>query len=298
MAKSTQEKGETSTLTGSGLMKKRSSNTTPTRRSVEMKLDVPQASVRSSARLRMVGEFRHSLPPNSPTTPINVDGDKKADTHRREVRLMDSRACRRDLSTLHASFIGQKIFRTRRLDFDLFDRIWVWVRSFFHRMEWDGFMNTKEPLCERIGSGSFSRMTFYDVFLVWSILTGNSMDFAYIIVRHMLKASMDPQSALPYGNHLGKLFATVGLASLTPPRTGRDKNQNVDMIGVCSLLNMNCEFIFGDWVLVKMKKNESKKIRQRRVRRSIVRAMNYGDKGKDVAIDTTTEDEFEDNDMK
>ncbi|KAK9125983.1 hypothetical protein Scep_014829 [Stephania cephalantha] len=341
MAKSTQEKGKASTPTGSGLMKKRPSNTTPTR--------------------------RRSLPPNSPTTPIDVDGDEEADTHRREVRSMDLRGCKRAFSTLHASFIGRKILRTRRLDFNFFELIRVWVRYFFHRIGWDGFVNTKEPLCERyvcqfygnlqyidpakplrlessidgkiikvtpnvirtifnipkgafhcyeskwwpsvvgfdavsvcnmltgrsdifvsrpprccevtiesrlihrqiihglvprIGSGSFSRMTFYEVFLVWSIVTGKSVDLAYIIVRYMLKASMDPKSALLYGNHLGKLFATVGLVSPTPPRTGRGKNQNIDMIGVRSLLNMNYEFIFGDWVLVKTKKNESKKIRQ------------------------------------
>ncbi|KAK9166482.1 hypothetical protein Scep_001673 [Stephania cephalantha] len=73
------------------------------------------------------------------------------------------------------------------------------------------------------------------------------VDLAHIMVSRMLRASVDSMSALPYSNHLGKIFDIIGPALPTKYDNGRGMN----LIGEASLLKMNYELINGKWVVVK-----------------------------------------------
>ncbi|KAK9094670.1 hypothetical protein Scep_026139 [Stephania cephalantha] len=128
-------------------------------------------------------------------------------------------------------------------------------------------------------SGSITWMTFYDVFLVWCVLTGSKMDLSHIIVSHMLKASVDPCSALPYSNHLGKIFDVVGL--VLPLQS--DNGRGINMIGKRSLGKMNYELLNGKWVVVQGKASAN---RARGKKRHI----------SSLPLDTTDEDTTDEDD--
>ncbi|KAK9087666.1 hypothetical protein Syun_030060 [Stephania yunnanensis] len=62
--------------------------------------------------------------------------------------------------------------------------------------------------------GLCTHMSHFDVFLVWHVLTDVEVDISYIIINHMVRASVELKASLPYRHHLRKLFQLVGLVDL------------------------------------------------------------------------------------
>ncbi|KAK9128336.1 hypothetical protein Syun_017133 [Stephania yunnanensis] len=97
--------------------------------------------------------------------------------------------------------------------------------------------------------GSITWMTFYDVFLMWCVLTGAKIDLPHIIGLHMLRASVKPRSSIPYSNHLSRIFTTVGLSLPFQNENGRV----INLIGEASLAKMNYKLVNGKWIVLQGK---------------------------------------------
>jgi hypothetical protein len=56
--------------------------------------------------------------------------------------------------------------------------------------------------------GSFSSLSYIDIFLIWCILNGKKIDLGHVICSHMsnCRKAKDKDSCLPYGMHLTMLF--------------------------------------------------------------------------------------------